>query len=189
MTQVEQDNQETLKTALEKLSYKRRRFVEAYLECWNATRAAEAAGYAHPAQQASRLLRNVKVCDTIKARIKELALDADEVLTRLSEQATANVADFFEYNDNGTVKGIDTNVLRQRGHLVKKVKVEPDKIEIELYDGQSALALMGKHHQLFIDTTRNLNIDVSALTDEQLSRIAAGDDPIHVLATTGKSRD
>jgi hypothetical protein len=134
-----------------KLSYKRQRFVEAYLKTWNATKAAAAANYAHPMQQGSRLLSFVEVQAEIQSRLKELALSADEVLTRLSEQAIANVADFFKYNEDGTVCGVDTKILRERGHLVKKVKVDPDKIELELYDGQNALALMGKHHQLFIE--------------------------------------
>jgi hypothetical protein len=143
-----------------RLCYKRRCFVEAYLKTWNATRAAKAAGYAHPTKQGSRLLTFVEVSEAIEGRLKELALSADEVLSRLSEQATANVADFFAYAEDGTVQGIDTEMLRERGHLVKKVKVDPDKIELELYDGQNALALMGKHHQLFVE---NVNVKHSGI--------------------------
>jgi hypothetical protein len=34
--------------------------------------------------------------------------------------------------------------------------------------------------------SQNINIDVTELSDEQLSRIAAGEDPLYVVATTGK---
>jgi hypothetical protein len=37
--------------------------------------------------------------------------------------------------------------------------------------------------------TRNLNIDLSTMTDEQLKRIANGEDILHVLATTSPGRN
>lgn len=37
-------------------------------------------------------------------------------------------------------------------------------------------------------TNKNLNIDLSQLTNEQLERIANGDDPLTVIATSGKGK-
>lgn len=37
-------------------------------------------------------------------------------------------------------------------------------------------------------TNKNLNIDLNQLTDEQLERIANGDDPLAVITTSGKSQ-
>lgn len=49
-----------------KLSLKQQRFVDAYEG--NATEAAEYAGYAHPMQQGSRLLKNVEICRAVAKR-------------------------------------------------------------------------------------------------------------------------
>ena len=71
-----------------------------------------------------------------------------------------------------------------RTQLVKKVKRHKDgALEIELYDAQAALVHIGRHLGLFAD--RQLSIDVSKLSEEQLERIASGEDPIHVLANPG----
>lgn len=66
------------------LTEKQRRFVEAYMgaAAGNATEAAMAAKYANPAQAGSRLLRNAKILEAIKARV-----DADPaVKTREQRQ-------------------------------------------------------------------------------------------------------
>jgi phage terminase small subunit len=129
------------------LSYKRRAFVEAYLQTWNATEAARVAKYAHPGRQGHRLLKNVEIQKTIKARLAEMAMDADEVLVRLSQQATADISDFLK--DGG---GIDWQKVKEKGYLIKSILHRKGQhAKIELYDAQSALALLGKHHRLFTE--------------------------------------
>lgn len=51
-----------------------------------------------------------------------------------------------------------------------------------------SLELLAKHHKLLEQPKqlRNLNIDVSRLTDDQLRQIAAGDDPLVVIASSDK---
>ena len=134
------------------LSPKRAAFVEAYLETWNASEAARIANYAKPGSQGHRLLKNVEIQTKIKQRLTEMAMGADEVLHRLAQQAKADVSKFFEYNDDGSIKGFDSDYLRTHGHLVKKMKVDPEKIDFELYDGQTALINIGRHHKLFVDS-------------------------------------
>ena len=165
-------DQETLKP-------KHRAFVEAYLRLWNATEAYlvayPKASRATAGRNGSILLKNTDIAAAISARLKEMALDADEVLARLSDQATANVAAFFCYAPDGRVTGVNTEALQKRGHLVKKIKVDPEKIEIELYDGQNALVQLGRYHGLFTDkhdlTNAGQPFDLSAWVDVRRERL------------------
>ena len=129
------------------LSYKRRAFVEAYLQTWNATKAAEAAEYAHPGRQGHRLLKNVEIQEAIEERLSEMAMSADEVLTRLSQQASADISDFLTATGS-----IDWQKVKEKGYLVKSIlHRKGQNSKIELYDAQSALTWLGKHHRLFTE--------------------------------------
>ena len=162
------------------LTRKRQAWLEEYLRCWNATEAARRVGYAHPNTQGPRLLLDVGIQEAIQERLTELKMSADEVLVRLSDMARADISEFI--TDYGA---IDWDKVRKQGYLVKKVlHRRGENSQIELYDSQSALSLLGKHHRLFNERQENLNIDLSNLTDDQLQRIASGEDPVHVLATT-----
>jgi len=91
---------------MNKLNPKQQRFVEEYLLDLNATQAAIRAGYsAKTAQeQSSRLLSKVIVSKAINAalaaRSKRTKINADWVLTRLAEEAEADLADIYDDNDN-----------------------------------------------------------------------------------------
>ena len=75
------------------LTTKRIAFVELYLACWNATKAARRAGYKQPHSQGPRLLENVEIQAFIKARLNEHAMGADEVLSRLADIARSETRD------------------------------------------------------------------------------------------------
>lgn len=136
-------------------------FVDKYIELgFNATRAAMAAKYSRKTarQQASRLLTNVDIKAAIEQRLGELTMGRNEVLARLADHARGDMRDFI---------GLSTNQLKKHpnGNLIKKVKrtvtttakddkVETEeKIELELYDAQTALVQLGRHHGLFLDKT------------------------------------
>lgn len=150
--------------AVEKLSLKRRRFIEAYLTSWNATDAARKAGYKDPNKQGPRLLVNGGIKGLIEQRLKESAMGADEVLKRLSDIARSDIGDFLDIGSMAF--SVDLNKAKELGitHLVKKVKMrtattlsadgvetETHTIEAELYDAQDALNTLGKHLNLFND--------------------------------------
>ena len=170
-------------TGKTRLSKKRRVFVEEYLKCWNGAEAARRAGYKYPRQRASVLLTNSYIQKRIEERIAEIAMSADEVLLRLGEQARGDISEFVKSGG-----GIDWEKVREKGHLIRKIAHHIGKSStIELYDSQSALALLGKHHRLFIEHKEIIlkNLDLRALTTEQLERIASGEDLLHVLGTPG----
>ena len=67
------------------LTAKQAAFVDGYLEYLNITKAAEMAGYAQPASQGSRMLKNAKVAAAIRERqaiISERALVTAEDVAR-----------------------------------------------------------------------------------------------------------
>lgn len=167
------------------LTNKQRAFIEEYLVDFNGTRAAERAGYGGDditlAVTASRLLKTDKVAKKIAARFAAKIMTADEVLSRLSGMARADISEFV--TDTGA---IDWDAVRKRGYLVKKIAHYKGKQSvIELHDAQTALQLVGKHLRLFVERTEN--IDLTSLSVAQLGRIAAGEDVLSVLVTPGKS--
>ena len=163
------------------LTNKQRAFIEEYLVDCNGTRAAERAGYGGDditlAVTASRLLKTNKVAKKIAARFAAKVMTADEVLSRLSGMARADISEFVK-NDGA----IDWDAVRKRGWLVKKIAHYKGKQSVlELHDAQTALQLVGKHLRLFVERTEN--VDLTVLTTPQLKRIAAGEDIMSVLAT------
>jgi phage terminase small subunit len=89
----------TGKPATPKLDAKHSRFVKSFCAdpSLNATRAAIAAGYSAKtaAQQASRLLRNVKVRDAIEQALAKAAMGTEEIASHWSAVGRANLSDFF----------------------------------------------------------------------------------------------
>lgn len=136
----------------DKLTTKQRVFVEEYLTCWNATEAARRAQYRSPDKQGSQLLGKTSIQATIQARLADKAMSADEVLARLAEHARGSMGDFLKINEEDGGAQLDLLQARDKLHLIKKYSIDDKgKVTIELYDAQSALALIGKRHGLFVD--------------------------------------
>lgn len=122
--------------------------------------AAREAGYAgrSAAQQASRLLKDADVIAYMESRVSPVMttapvivggkMEADEVLTRLTAIARGNIGVFLDGDS------IDPFGTDKPTHLIKRIKTKRsekfgDEIEVEMYDAQSALVTLGKHHKLF----------------------------------------
>lgn len=127
-------------------------FIEHYLFCWNATEAARQAGYAYPNVEGPKNLVKPSIQGYIQARLNELKMSADEVLTRLTAHARGSIGAFVSTDEDGTPNGFSLKEDRPL-HLVKKVSVTDKGWSFEMYDAQAALALLGKHHGLFVDRT------------------------------------
>lgn len=158
---------------------KRRVFIEEYLKCWNATEAARRADYAYPNTQGPRMLVDVGIKAEIDRRISEIAMDADEVLTRWANQARGNIGPYLDFLDTGDFDDLkDTNL-----DLIKKAKVnKKGEVTLELYDAQTALAQLGKNLGL-ADKTITLKLEkevdgilsilAEALSDKDYERVLA----------------
>ncbi|HUJ08606.1 MAG TPA: terminase small subunit [Verrucomicrobiae bacterium] len=133
-----------------RLAPRQRIFADEWLRTFNATKAAQTAGYSEKTAdvQGSRLLRNVKVEAFIEAKLRELQIAPDEILARFSAQARANLTECI-----GPDGKIDPDKVKALGSLVKSYREPTAKggAQVELYDAQRALELLGKAHGLFKD--------------------------------------
>jgi hypothetical protein len=137
-----------------KLTDKQRRFVSYYLgvSAGNATDAARRAGYLHPDVLGARLVRKSSIRAKIEAQLGEAALTADEIVSRLSAQAESSMADFIRVNKRGSISlRLDDAQKRGQLGLIKRGKYG---WEIELYDAQKALELLGRYRGLWRDVVR-----------------------------------
>lgn len=145
------------------LTAKQQRFVAEYPIDLNATQAAIRAGYSEKtaAEQASRLLTNVKVAEAIqaamKARSERTQIDADWVLKRLARDATADLADL--YTENGTLKPVHEWPIAWRTGLVAGIETVQERDgedaegkpvyatvrKVKLLDRTKLVELIGKH--------------------------------------------
>ena len=144
------------------LSEQQKCFAREYIKHFNATRAAIAAGYSRETatQQGSRLLTNVKVTQFVgqllEARAERTGIDADWLLWRLTEEATADLSDIIDADGKllpvsawpevwrtGLVAGIEVEELfegrgEDRTHVGNVHKVK-------LADRSKRLEMIGKH--------------------------------------------
>jgi len=156
-----------------KLSYKQKRFIDAYLISGNATQAARKAGYSERTSYSigPENLKKPEIKSEIDRRLKESAMGADEVLKRLADQARASLLPFVEITEDGFVYfDFSHPDAKDYMHLIKKIKTkrarqitgngedeemwENEWVEVELYDAQAALVQLGRHHALFTDTIK-----------------------------------
>jgi PBSX family phage terminase large subunit len=148
------------------LTPKRKKFIEAYLKYWNGHKAAREANYAYPDRAAYELLRNPDIQAAIKERLQESAMEADEVLNRITQQARLNAAQFFNFewkpiidpaskqpvlDEDGNVfveriiSGVNWEEFERNGHLIKGLRYNRQGQPIlEFYDVQNALLSMSK---------------------------------------------
>jgi len=143
---------------------KQQAFVDEYLIDLNATQAATRAGYSARTanEQGARLLANASVSAAIAAakrvRSEKTAVDAAWLLSRLADEATADVADL--YDETGNVRAVKDWPLIWRTGLVAGIEVESigegagRLTKIKLSDRIKRLELIGKH------------IDVQAFKDK-----------------------
>lgn len=162
------------------LSPKQQAFVNEYLLCWNASKAAIKAGYSERTaySQGSRLLKNVEIIEAIQHRMAELKMSADETLVGLSDIARGDMSDFFTVY--GKVPVIDFQKAKENGKLglIKKLSLKEGEISFELYDKQGALNTMAKHHGL---VSERIRIDISLMVEFVDTMKAIGEDPSEVL--------
>lgn len=145
------------------LTAKQQRFVAEYLIDLNQTQAAIRAGYSEKtaAEQASRLLTNVKVSEAVqaamKARSERTQIDADWVLKRLARDATADLADL--YTEHGTLKPVHEWPIAWRTGLVAGIETVQERDgedaegkpvyatvrKVKLLDRTKLVELIGKH--------------------------------------------
>lgn len=140
------------------LTPKQSRFVDEYLLDLNATQAAIRAGYSQKTakQQGQRLLTNVDISGALSEaqgrRSRRTGIDAEWVLRRLADEATADLADILD--EAGAIKPVAEWPLIWRQGLVAGVDVYEEVVEgqkvgqtvkIKLSDRIKRIELIGRH--------------------------------------------
>lgn len=167
---------------MSELTGKQTAFIEEYFKDFNGVKAAERAGYSGGyftlAAMASENLKKPKIAKRIAERFQARVMTADEVLSRLSGMARADISEFV--TDTGAV---DWEKVRKQGYLIKRiVHRKGQQSQIELHDAQNALQLIGKHLRLFVDRLEHTGKDGGPMEHrvpafkKMLDRIYADDD-------------
>lgn len=163
--------------ALRELTYKQRIFVAAYLgqAGGNATEAARIAGYSWPEKQGYQLLGKTSIKAAVATKLAQVAMSSDEVLARLSDMASADVAEFLDIKDDGSFD-IDVKGAKRRGktHLIKKLTPTKFGLAIELHDSQAALEKLGRYYGVF-NRDANQGVTLDARQADALLELAEGD--------------
>ena len=189
------------------LTKKQRDFIAAYVESWHATDAAIAAGYSQrsAASIGSENLKKPEISAAIEAHITAI-MPKGEVVQRLAAIARGDMTDFFTLAEEEvvlseqrrgeivTTETVKRTVMRldlekaakeKQLHLIKSYTFTDKGQRIELYDAHGALRDFMKIHGLAKGDGNILKyLDLSTLSQEQLQRLADGDDPIAVLLAT-----
>lgn len=137
------------------LTHKQQRFVDEFLQSFNATQAALAAGYSEKTAYSigSENLKKPEIIDAIEATLRPHAMTAAEVLFHLSEIARGDIGEVLDDNGN-----LDLKAARrlQKTRLIKRIKSrayttedsDVSETEVELHDRLRALELLAKYHDL-----------------------------------------
>lgn len=147
-----------------------RAFVDEWFKDFNGVRAAERAGYQGDystlGNVASENLKKPKIQAEIERRWAMHGMTSEEVMARYAEQARNSIADFLHPGSNA----IDWEKVKEKGHLIKKVTHRPGQMsQIEMYDAQHALDMIGKTMGLFVDRR-----EVSVTLEDVLAGLPSG---------------
>lgn len=129
-----------------------RAFVEEYLRNgFIATRAAKVVGY-YP-DGVYRVLKHPEIRELINERLQEMVMTADEVLTRLSEQARGEYGQYIKANGDIDLEKL---VADGKGHLIKSIKDTRYGKSITFVDSQEAIRLLSRYYNI---TGTDINVD------------------------------
>lgn len=143
---------------------------------------------------AARLFATANFSSHLQSRLDEVRMSADEAVKLLSDMARADIGQFAEAKGNGWIFDMEKAKKSGMTKLIKKIKqkttvypikgLEETELEIELHDSQAAIDKVLRIHGKYKDNLNLQNFDLSKLTEEQLTRLANGEDIVTVLLTT-----
>jgi len=145
------------------LTDKQRAFVLEYVKDFNGTQAAIRAGYSEDSASeiAYENLRKPQIRQQIDRHFEDMGLTADRILSEQMALAFSDMGDFLDISAGGGLTLKDGADLQGKTKLIKKLKekrkiltkaegdgdelIIDSQIEVELYDRQKALDVLGKH--------------------------------------------
>jgi len=183
---------------LKPLSKRHQVVLDEYLLTFSQVRAYQKAyptvTYDSAKSAAARLFATVTFSSHLQSRLDEVRMSADEAVKLLSDMARADIGQFAEAKGNGWIFDMEKAKKSGMTKLIKKIKqkttvypikgLEEIELEIELHDSQAAIDKVLRIHGKYKDNLNLQNFDLSKLTEEQLTRLANGEDIVTVLLTT-----
>jgi phage terminase small subunit len=157
------------------LTAKQQKFVQEYLIDLNATQAAIRAGYSPStakeigAQNLTKLNLKNAIDKALAERAKRTGVNADRVIRELAKIAFVKLTDVANMDEATIRDGADENDLASICSIkVKKIPTEFGTIterEIKTADKLKALELLGKHLNMFKDSSVNVSVGVQIVDD------------------------
>lgn len=165
------------------------------LAAWSSRHHWQARIAQHAANENAVILeKRRQIQEQITEQYRQRHMSEAEALALLSDQARGNMADFAKVRaqsdlSNNPKAALVKNIVQHYTQTIRGTGEDEEaeikaRIALGLYDAQRALELILKHHGSFAadNKRQNLNIDMADLTDDQLKRIAAGEDPLNVIS-------
>ena len=146
-----------------KLTPKQEEFCRQYVALkFNGTQAAIAAGYAKGSAEAasSRMLRNVKVSETIASIVEKglskLDIKAEDVVAELAKMGFARIDDYVEWDDKAEMQLRASKELEDgKSAALREIEfISSDignRVKFKLHDKKGPLELLGKNLNMFKD--------------------------------------
>lgn len=105
----------------------------------------------------SALLADTNISEEVERRLKDNALSADEVISRLSEMARSDHTEFILKDGSVDLPKLITS---GKSHLIKGTKWDKEgRLVVEFYNAHDALVNLGKWHNLFTDRVEHTGPD------------------------------
>jgi len=156
------------------------RFCQEYLFDLNQTKAAERAEYSKKtaAQQASRLLRNVKIQERIaelKAiRSERTKISQDRALMELGCLGHSNIKNYIKHAADGFIQFKDIDKISDEdAKAIEAIKVnyKEGKVEFKLHSKTKTLEMIGRHLGMFTDKIEHSGVIGFEASDKYMPKI------------------
>ena len=123
------------------------------------------------ARAGGRMMKDPAIRREIARHMAANQVDAVEVMSRLSDQARANVADLAGALGGGTCQEVAERAAEAGvSHLIKSITPTRDGPKVLLHDQTKALELLGKAHGLFVERLELSGPDLDAAIEAELAR-------------------
>jgi phage terminase small subunit len=156
------------------MTEKQKLFCKEYIIDFNATKAAERAGYSKDTakqighENLTKLDLQVEINKEIDKRTERVVVKQDRVIYELAKMAFADLSNYLKIDTTGVsinpdIENFDMSVLSEASETVTK---DGGTIRIKLADKLKALELLGKHLAMFTDRQEHSGFDDSPIKIE-----------------------
>jgi phage terminase small subunit len=136
---------------------RRKAFALAYLKCWNALDACEAAGLKRDRQNSYRYLRDLEVqaiiAEEMQKRCGEAQVSVARVVAELAAVAFPSMSDYAEWDDDGVKLIPSKDLTRDMCRAIQSIKVTHTQygpnVSVKLHDKLKALEQLGRTLGMF----------------------------------------